>query len=97
MSGSAAVERPLLWGPAPTQHPRLYVAVSRVLSDGAIIDEYETRFGIRSLEFDPEKGLMVNGEAIRIQGVNQHHDLRDGIIWASLLAITWPGVLIAVL
>jgi beta-galactosidase len=25
--------------------------------------------------FDPEKGLLVNGKSVRIQGVNQHHDL----------------------
>ncbi len=33
------------------------------------------RFGIRSLQFDAEKGLHVNGKPVRIQGVNQHHDL----------------------
>ena len=32
-------------------------------------------FGIRSLEFNPQKGIFVNGEHIQIKGVNQHHDL----------------------
>lgn len=75
LKDSAVVRNPLLWGPPPTQKPNLYVAVSRLYSDGKVTDEYETRFGIRSLEFSPEKGVLVNGEAIEIKGVNQHHDL----------------------
>ena len=44
-------------------------------SDGIVVDIYETRFGIREVRFDPNEGIFVNGEPIRIQGVNQHHDL----------------------
>ncbi|HXI71532.1 MAG TPA: beta-galactosidase GalB [Verrucomicrobiae bacterium] len=40
-----------------------------------ILDVYETRFGIRDVRFDPDKGLFVNGERIPLRGVNQHHDL----------------------
>lgn len=72
---SATIQNPALWGPPPTQKPNRYVAVTRLYADGKPVDEYETCFGIRALEFDPTKGLLVNGEAIRIQGVNQHHDL----------------------
>lgn len=73
--GTAAIKNPRLWGPPPTQKPNLYVAVTTILQDGKPIDSYETRFGIRSLEFNPDKGFFVNGEHIRIKGVNQHHDL----------------------
>ncbi|HEY9261005.1 beta-galactosidase GalB [Chitinophaga sp.] len=66
---------PLLWGPPPAQQPQLYVAVTQVISNGKITDEYQTTFGIRALTFDAVKGLLVNGEPVRIQGVNQHHDL----------------------
>jgi beta-galactosidase len=38
------------------------------------VDCYETRFGIRSLEFRPD-GVYVNGERIYLKGVNNHHDL----------------------
>lgn len=69
------LQHPLLWGPAPTQKPHLYVAVTRILSGGKTIDTYQTSFGIRSLTFDAVKGLLVNGVPIRLQGVNQHHDL----------------------
>lgn len=66
---------PRLWGPKPTQTPNLYIAVTTLSQDGKTIDQYETRFGIRLLEFNPDKGLFVNGEHIQIKGVNQHHDL----------------------
>jgi beta-galactosidase len=75
IENSVTIQNPLLWGPQPLQKPNLYVAVTRLLENGKPVDEYETRFGIRSLQFDPLKGLLVNGEAVRFQGVNQHHDL----------------------
>ena len=73
----AAVEirKPRLWGPPPTQTPHRYVAVTRVTRGGELLDVYETRFGIRDVQWDAERGVIVNGERIRIQGVNQHHDL----------------------
>ena len=73
--GSAIIKRPKLWGPPPTQQPNLYIAVTTLTQNGKAIDQYETRFGIRSVEFNPDKGIFVNGEHIKIQGVNQHHDL----------------------
>lgn len=72
---SVTITNPLLWGPPPAQQPNLYVAVTRLFSNGKVVDEYTTRFGIRSLQFDPVKGLSVNGKPVRFQGVNQHHDL----------------------
>jgi beta-galactosidase len=39
------------------------------------VDRFQTPFGIRDLRFDPVKGLLVNAKPVRIQGVNQHHDL----------------------
>lgn len=69
------ITKPVLWGPPPAQKPNLYAAVTRLYLNGIVVDEFETRFGIRSLIFDPVKGLLVNGQPVRIQGVNQHHDL----------------------
>ena len=73
--GSVIIKNPRLWGPPPTQVPNRYVAVTTLLHDGTPVDRYETRFGIRSLQFDADKGILVNGEHIHIQGVDQHHDL----------------------
>lgn len=75
IKGTIVLKNPKLWGPTPTQQPNLYVAVTTLMRNGKSIDTYETRFGIRSLEFNPNKGLLVNGEHIQIKGVNQHHDL----------------------
>ncbi|OMP30569.1 beta-galactosidase [Mangrovimonas sp. DI 80] len=76
IKGSAVIKHPKLWGPPPTQTPNLYKAITTIHSqDGTIIDNYETVFGIREVIFDADKGLIVNGETIKIQGVNQHHDL----------------------
>ncbi len=72
---STIISNPLLWGPPPAQKPNLYVAVTQIYVGGKKVDEYKTEFGIRSLQFDPEKGMMVNGKPVRFQGVNQHHDL----------------------
>lgn len=75
VKGSVTMANPKLWGPPPNQKPNRYVAVTTVTQEGKTIDIYETRFGIRSLRFDPDTGIYVNGEHIKIKGVNQHHDL----------------------
>ena len=72
---AVVIQEPRLWGPPPTQSPHRYVAVTRVVQGKEVLDEYETRFGIREVRFDPNRGVVVNGERIRIQGANQHHDL----------------------
>lgn len=72
---SQAIQNPELWGPAPEQIPHRYVAVTEVYVDKKLVDTYETKFGIRSLEFDATNGLVVNGEPFAMKGVNQHHDL----------------------
>jgi beta-galactosidase len=75
VDGFVVLKNPKLWGPKPMQTPNLYVAVTTVLLNGKTIDRYETRFGIRSIEMNPNKGILVNGERVQIQGVNMHHDL----------------------
>ncbi|MFO7657786.1 MAG: beta-galactosidase GalB [Bacteroidales bacterium] len=75
VAGSVLFKNPELWGPPPTQTPHLYMAVTSLYLEGKVVDTYETQFGIRSLKFDPDKGIFVNGERIPVKGVNQHHDL----------------------
>ena len=66
------VPGPKLWSP---EHPYLYKAVSRIIADGRVTDEYETVFGIRTIAFDKERGFLLNGEPRKFQGVCNHHDL----------------------
>ncbi|MGL1957702.1 MAG: DUF4982 domain-containing protein [Colwellia sp.] len=75
ISGSVIIDNPKLWGPFPTQTPNRYVAITRIEKNNKVIDQLDTRFGIRDIHFDANKGIFVNNEHIYIQGVNQHHDL----------------------
>jgi beta-galactosidase len=75
VNGSVAVPSPRLWGPPPTQTPNEYVAISTLSINGTLVDTYETIFGIRSVEYDAEKGMLINGEDLYIQGSCNHHDL----------------------
>jgi beta-galactosidase len=75
LNSTATVQNPKLWGPPPAQKPNEYVAVSTVSVDGAVVDTYETIFGIRSITYDANTGVHVNGQAVRIQGTCNHHDL----------------------
>jgi beta-galactosidase len=55
--------------------PSRYAAVTTLASRGAVVDEVETPFGIRTIAFDPERGFLLNGRRVAIQGVCNHHDL----------------------
>ena len=55
--------------------PYLYSVATRLHDEaGAVIDEYRTRFGVRTFQFTSE-GFFLNGEKMQIQGVCNHHDL----------------------
>jgi len=66
------ISQPNLWS---LDHPYLYKATSQVISNGKMVDSYETKFGIRSFYFDAEKGFFLNGKSVKILGVCDHHDL----------------------
>ncbi len=66
------VESPKLWSVAS---PTLYVAKSELYLGDELKDCYSTRFGIRTIEIIPEKGLFINGVATKFKGVCNHHDL----------------------
>ena len=75
ISDSVTLKEPKLWGSPPTQKPNLYMAVTILKQNGKQIDQFQTRFGIRKLEFDPNLGVLLNNELIKLKGVNNHHDL----------------------
>lgn len=75
ISTEVSIKNPRFWGPYPTQKPNLYLAKTKLFIGTKQIDEYDTQFGIRDIVFDPIKGISVNGEFIKMKGVNQHHDL----------------------
>ena len=66
------VDNPDLWSP---ENPALYTAETTLSLDGKTLDTYTTRFGIRSLEYVPQKGFFLNGKPTKFKGVCNHHDL----------------------
>lgn len=75
INSSVIIPNPKLWGPLPDQTPNRYVGITTLSEKGKPADIYETTFGIRELSFDPNAGLLVNGQHVPINGANQHHDL----------------------
>ncbi len=66
------IPNPDLWSP---ENPALYTAKTRIAVDGHEVDSYNTRFGIRKLEYVPEQGFFLNGVPTKFKGVCNHHDL----------------------
>ncbi len=66
------VTNPELWSP---ESPSLYTAQTTLTVNGVDVDSYNTRFGIRSLAYIPEKGFFLNGNYTKFKGVCNHHDL----------------------
>ena len=71
-SARLTIKTPRLWSP---ESPSLYTAVVSVKENGELLDEYATRFGVRSIEISPEKGFVLNGVPRKFKGVCLHHDL----------------------
>ena len=46
----------------------------RVEAGGAIVDRYETTFGIRTCGFDADKGFFLNGKPVKLKGTCNHQD-----------------------
>ncbi len=68
----ARISHPDLWSPG---RPNLYVAQIVVTSANSVSDKTDTRFGVRTIEFTPNEGFVINGNRTGIQGVCLHHDL----------------------
>lgn len=75
VSSTITIPNPKLWGPKPGQQPNRYIAVTTVSLNDQVVDQYETTFGIGTIQFTGENGLLVNGQETEIKGVNMHHDL----------------------
>lgn len=62
---------PHLWSPAD---PYLYKVETTVKVDGRVTDVYETTTGIRDVEFDADRGFLLNEQPLKLKGVNLHQD-----------------------
>jgi beta-galactosidase len=66
------VKNPNLWN---LKTRNRYLAITNIEMNGVKVDSYKTSFGIRTIKFDSEKGFLLNGQRVQIQGVCNHHDL----------------------
>ncbi|KMM74076.1 beta-galactosidase [Xanthomonas sp. NCPPB 1128] len=62
---------PAPWSP---ENPQRYTLSTRLLGDGRTCDATTTHFGVRRLQFDPQRGLLLNGAAYKLHGTNNHQD-----------------------
>lgn len=65
------IAQPALWSP---KTPVMYHAVTRIMKDGKMVDEVDTPFGVRSLSWSVETGLLLNGTSIKLAGGSVHSD-----------------------
>lgn len=70
---SIFLENAKLWSP---DTPYLYTAeVTLYDNEGNIADQIREPFGIRTIEMNPQKGLLVNGKKVLLKGYANHHTL----------------------
>jgi beta-galactosidase len=75
---------PLLWSP---DQPHLYTVNCYIMDRSRKIDQVKTLLGIRSAEFDPDRGFVLNGEKLILKGVCLHHD--GGELGAAVPLESW--------
>ena len=88
--GSQTVEQQLvipsarLWD---TENPYLYTLRSQLLASGKEIDCVEGTLGVRTIEYDVDRGFLLNGKQVKMKGVNLHHDA--GAVGAAVPERVW--------
>ena len=71
---SYTIQNPHLWSP---QDPYLYTVSTKISTQNS---QHSTKFGVRSFSYDAEKGFVLNGKPMLLNGACVHHD--DGVIGA---------------
>lgn len=78
------VAAPRLWS---VEAPNLYTLRSEVLDGDRAADAVTTAFGIRTIAFDKDRGFLLNGRHVKMNGVNLHHD--GGAVGAAVPERVW--------
>ena len=77
ISSKTVLENPNLWY---TRKPYLYTVESVIKVDGKAVDSYNTVLGVRTFEFNKDKGFFNNGEYAKLHGWGQ----KPTAAWAGL-------------
>ena len=78
------ITSPLLWS---IETPSLYSLHSSLLAGTKVIDNLVSPFGIRKIEYDKDKGFLLNGKRVKMNGVCLHHDA--GCLGAAVPERAW--------
>jgi beta-galactosidase len=84
LSQQLIVKSPQLWS---IETPALYELRSIVVEGDQQVDGEITTVGIRKIEYDVEKGFLLNGKHVKMNGVCLHHD--GGCIGAAVPSSVW--------
>ena len=77
VSTSFVVRNPRLWSP---DDPCRYEVKVELKENGNVIHQQSVNYGVRSFSYDAEKGFVLNGKPLLINGACVHHD--DGVLGA---------------
>ena len=66
-----ALTNPHLWS---TADPYLYQMETTISVRGTVTDVYTTTTGVRDIQFDADRGFLLNGQPLKLKGVNMHQD-----------------------
>lgn len=69
--GTVTVKSPQLWD---LDQPNLYRVVTTIRRGGQAIDAETAAFGIRTVRWDKDRGFLLNGRAVKLQGTCNHQD-----------------------
>jgi len=70
-SSTLKVPDPKLWS---LESPYLHKLVTVIRQGDAVVDRYETPFGIRTLRWDANEGFFLNGKRVELKGTCDHQD-----------------------
>ncbi|MGI6576923.1 MAG: glycoside hydrolase family 2 TIM barrel-domain containing protein [Eubacteriales bacterium] len=84
VSHTVGVPRPRLWS---VDDPYLYSITVSLYSGDELLDEKTIRFGIREIEWTPDKGFILNGKQTKLLGGCIHHD--GGGVGAAVPIKVW--------
>jgi beta-galactosidase len=69
MTGKIAAAK--MWS---LEERNLYRLVTVVESEGKAVDQDETRFGVRTIAWDGQRGFLLNGRVVKVKGMCNHQD-----------------------
>lgn len=78
------IPSPQMWD---LDSPKLYTLRVELLQKGKPIDATDVKMGLRTLDFDPDKGFALNGRNMKVKGVCLHHDA--GVLGAVVPREVW--------